>query len=247
MPYRFLKPTITADEDVALLQMPSHAGVFAADVLARDDCQHLAVAVLAGHEGGRSWASRTRYAAGSPEDCDVAPAFRSSRNIAPDTPGLEQAYAAMEAEVPKSFPMLGLDGYPCRLRRVDDQCLIYLPGDHIADHADDAVPYTTEEGETAWHVVVPQRHLVGVMWLTDQVDEVCAPLQFAGGELRFNSLLDEDTGRPLTVRPAAGKLVVFPASAWFRHEVLPVTAGVRLAVTRWWEVIPDGHASVAIS
>lgn len=100
-------------------------------------------------------------------------------------------------------------------------------------------PYTTEEGETAWHVVVPQRHLVAVMWLTDHVHGPCGPLQFSGGELRFNSLLDEETGEPLTVLPAAGKLVVFPASAWFRHQVLPVTAGVRLAITRWWEVVPQ--------
>lgn len=237
MAYQFLQPTITADANVALLQMPSQPGVYTASALSRDACDRLAATVLSGHEAGLSWESRTRYSAGDSAEWDVSEGFRRSRNISPAMPGLGEAYAALEQEALKSFSMLGLDGFACRLRGVDDQCLIYLPGDHIADHADDAVAYTTEEGETAWHVIMPQRHLVGVMWLTDQTDGVCGPLQFSGGELRFNSLLDEDTGEPLIVRPAAGKMVVFPASAWFRHEVLPVTSGVRLAITRWWEVV----------
>lgn len=239
MAYRFLQPTITADEDVPLLQMPAKPGVYSTNVLAPATCRRLAAAVLEGHEAGLSWESRARYASVGPVEWDVNPEFRQSRNIDPKMPCLEEAYAAVERGVVGSFDMLGLDGYPCRLQRVDDQCLIYLPGDHIADHADDAVAYTTEEGEMAWHVVVPQRHLVAVLWLTDHVRGPSGPQQFSGGELRFNSLLDEETGAPLTVLPAAGKLVVFPASAWFRHQVLPVTGGVRLAITRWWEVVPQ--------
>lgn len=240
MGYRFVEPTITADEGIALLALSARPEIYTGTALAADTCRRLASIILDGHQQGLSWESRTRYAPGAPTgEWDVNRGFRRSRNMRTTLPGMEEAYAAMDAESAKALPALGLAGAPVRLKRIDDQCLIYLPGDHISDHADDAASYTDEEGATAWHVIKPQRHVVSVMWLTNQTEEGTGELEFAGGELRFNSLVDEQSGEPLTVQPSAGKMVVFPASAWFRHEVLPVRAGVRVAVTRWWEVVPD--------
>lgn len=242
MVYRFVEPTITADEGVALLALSARPEVYTGTPLPADTCRRLASTILDGHQQGHSWESRARYSTDAPTgEWDVNQKFRRSRNIAPTLPGLGEAYAAMEAEAVNALPVLGLEGAPVRLKRIDDQCLIYLPGDHISDHADDAASYTDEEGATAWHVIKPQRHVVSVMWLTNQTEEGTGELEFAGGELRFNSLVDVQTGEPLTVQPSAGKMVVFPASAWFRHEVLPVKAGVRVAVTRWWEIVPE-HA-----
>jgi len=240
MAYRFVEPTITADAGVTVRAAPVRPEVYTGTPLKSETCRRLARTILRCHAQGLSWESRTRYAPGTPAaEWDVNREFRSSRNIAPTLPGLEEAYAAMEAEAAKAFPVLGLQELSARLRRIDDQCLIYLAGDHIRDHADDAARHVDASGTTVWHVIKPRRHVVAVLWLTDQTEEGAGELEFAGGELRFNSLLDEVTQEPLTVRPAAGKMVVFPASAWFRHEVLPVKAGVRLAVTRWWEVVSE--------
>ena len=240
MGYHFLEPKIRADVDTRLRRNVAKPEVHAAIALPVNTCRALAASIIAAHEEGLSWESRTRYAPGAAAQWDVNQKFRSSKNISPDLPGLAAAFQAMEAEAVKAFPALGLD--PCRneIKRIDDQCLIYVPGDHIGDHADDSASDTDDEGNTVWHVIKPQRHIVAVMWLTSQSPDGIGELEFAGGSLRFNSLLDDTTGRPLDIQPSAGLMVVFPATAWFRHEVLPVKAGIRLAVTRWWEVVPRG-------
>lgn len=237
MSFRFLEPAITAEEGVLLRPNVAQPDVYTGYALAHDPCRAIAATILDGHAAGQSWESRTRYAPGAQASWDVSRRFRSSRNISTDLAGLDKAYAAMEAEARNAFTHLGLDPGRDVLQRVDEQCLIYGPGDHISDHADDAAMYVDAGGAAAWHVIKPQRHLVGVMWLTDQTDDGAGAYEFAGGELRFNSLVDEETGEALVVRPTAGKMVVFPANAWFRHEVLQVRAGIRLALTRWWEVV----------
>lgn len=239
MAYRFLEPTITAGEGVAVHHVPARPEVYSGTPLHLHQCERLARTILHACEDGQAWESRTRYAPGARSPWGVDRRFRSSRNVSPELPGLDEAFAAMEAEAPKAFPALGLDPARSSLRRIDDQCLVYFTGDHIGDHADNAASAENDDGTVVWHVIKPRRHVVSVMWLTNQTEEGDGALEFAGGELRFNSLVDVETEEPLVVRPAAGKMVVFPASAWFRHEVLAVKAGVRLAVTRWWEVVPN--------
>ena len=238
MPYRFVEPVITTDDDAPPATLLAQPAVYVADALPPQMCRRLAATVLAAHIQGHSWKSRTRYGGGEESGWDVDRQFRSSRNISTSLPGLERAYAIMDTHARKAFPQLGLAS-DTSLDRVDEQCLIYVPGDHIGDHADDAASYLDEEGALAWHVIKPERHVASVLWLTDCTQDGGGELEFAGGELRYNSLLDVDTGEPLTIRPKAGQVVVFPASAWFRHEVLPVTAGLRLAMTRWWQVVPN--------
>lgn len=237
MGYYFLEPKIRAEGDARSRRNAANPEVHAAMALPAHTCHALAASIIAAHEDGLSWESRTRYVPGAAAQWDVNQKFRSSKNISPDLPGLAVAFQAMEAEAAKAFPALGLDVSRNELKRIDDQCLIYLAGDHIGDHADDSASDTDVEGNTVWHVIKPQRHIVAVMWLTSQSPDGIGELEFAGGSLRFNSLLDDTTGRPLDIQPSAGLMVVFPATAWFRHEVLPVKAGIRLAVTRWWEVI----------
>lgn len=236
MPYRFIEPRLHTDPAIGPRPNRARPDVYTTHVLTPELCSQLAATVLEAHAQGQSWDSPTRYAPG--RAWDVNREFRSSKNISTELPGLSQAYAALDAQVVQAFPGLGLDAMHSMPRRISDQCIIYGPGDHLGDHADDSDSYEDDDGQTVWQVIKPQRHLVGVMWLTTQTDDGQGELQFAGGELRFNSLVDEATGEALTVRPTAGKLAIFPASAWFRHEVLPVRSGVRITVTRWWEVVP---------
>jgi predicted 2-oxoglutarate/Fe(II)-dependent dioxygenase YbiX len=245
MPYQFLEPSIRTDDPAGPRANVALPDVYTADALLPEACRQLAGAVVQAHADGLSWESRTRYAPGADKAWDVNRGFRSSRNLQTDLPGLAQAYAALDQHVLQAFPSLGLHADRVTVRRVSDQCIFYGPGDHLADHADDSDSYDDDQGRKVWQVIKPQRHLVGVLWLTTQTDDGAGTQEFAGGELRFNSLVDEVTGQALTVRPTAGKLVVFPASAWFRHEVLPVRSGVRITVTRWWEVVPHEAAAGA--
>lgn len=240
--FRFLEPRIESDQPGGPRPNLARPEVYTATALTPEACRELAHGVLAAHAEGASWESPTRYAPSGAKQWDINRSFRSSRNISPELPGLAEAYAALDAHAQKAFPSLGLDAERATVRRISDQCILYGPGDHLGDHADDSDSRQDAEGRTVWQVIKPQRHLVGVMWLTAQTDDGAGEYEFAGGELRFNSLVDARTGAALTVRPTPGKLVVFPATAWFRHEVLPVRAGHRITVTRWWEVVPRDAA-----
>lgn len=242
MNYRFLPPVMADDGDVALAEPAAFPRLHVADALAPEACRELAAAVLQGHAAGLSWESRTRYAPAAAASWDVNRRFRSSRNAPPTLPGLEAAYAAMEAEACKALPLLVAGTGRVALEGVEEQCILYFTGDHLADHADNAAAAAGDDGTLKWHVTKPERQLSAVMWLTAQTADGTGEFEFAGGELRFNSLVEEDSGKPFTVRPAAGTMVVFPATPWFRHEVLPVRAGTRIALTRWWRMLPDGQA-----
>lgn len=55
---------------------------------------------------------------------------------------------------------------------------------------------------------------------------LCDPTSYAGGELTIESASGEEA-----FKPAAGALVVYPATSL--HRVTPVTGGVRLAAVGW--------------
>ncbi|TFY97058.1 2OG-Fe(II) oxygenase [Ramlibacter humi] len=238
MAYRFLEPKIETDQPGGPRPNLAQPDVYTTVALAPDTCRQMARAVLQAHGAGQSWESPTRYAPGHSSPWDINGRFRSSRNLKTDLPGLDSAFDALDRHALQAFPLLGLDVRHSVPRRISDQCIFYGAGDHLGDHADDSDSFQDDHGRTVWTVIKPQRHLVGVLWLTTQTADGAGEMEFAGGELRFNSLVDEATGQPMAVPPTAGKLVVFPATAWFRHEVLPVRAGTRITVTRWWEVVP---------
>ncbi|WP_420998333.1 2OG-Fe(II) oxygenase [Cupriavidus sp. 30B13] len=211
-----------------------------ATILSAESAHTLAEIVMNAHHLGHSVNSRTRYA--SQAKWDINMKFRSSRNIPTRLDGLEHGFNTMQTFAERSMPAFGLSEDLHTLVPVDDQCLLYETGDYVRDHADDSALVHAEHGCQVWRAVKPDRHLVGIVWLTSQCEDVvptCGEIRgyaFSGGELRVNSLIETDTGLPLCVRPQAGTMVLFPASPWFRHEVLPVRGGTRVALTRWWKV-----------
>lgn len=113
------------------------------------------------------------------------------------------------------------------------QALEYTEGAFYIKHADDSNELLDDLGETAGFIqVAPQRKITTVLFATSHSDTEGDSEHFSGGELRFNYLYDAE-GDPVTLRPRAGDMVVFPSNPLFSHEVLPVKAGYRLSLVQW--------------
>lgn len=238
MSYQFLAPRLKDTCAPPGLRPRPHVPVY--KVLDRAVCEGMADIVIRAHEAGQSWSSRTRYANAKPWDVD--PEFRRSKNVPAELEGLGPAFDAMHAQALAARPMFGLLPGEHGLVPVGAQCLVYHEGDYIGEHSDNSAPAEADDGGTEWHVIKPERHLVGLLWLTTQTARGEGRHEFRGGTLRFNSLVHHATAEPLDIAPEAGMMVLFPADAWFRHQVLPVGAGTRIALSRWWQVSRTGEA-----
>lgn len=118
------------------------------------------------------------------------------------------------------------------------QVLEYKKSFFYKRHADDSSELFNDRGELAGFLpVAPQRKITTVLFATSHCDmQEAGENCFHGGELRFNYLLDKE-GAPVTLRPRAGQMVVFPSNPVFSHEVLPVTDGYRLTLVQWHNAI----------
>ncbi|MCJ0764503.1 2OG-Fe(II) oxygenase [Variovorax terrae] len=238
MQYEFIEPRFPpCSEEAGKSPLCLSPQVQTYSVLNEAECHVLAAVITQAHETGQSWASRTRYAAGA--QWNVNQQFRSSKNLPPELAGLSLAFEAMHTRVQEDLSALGLNPRRHSLKLVERQCLVYQKGDHIGDHADDsALVPAKDSGMPQWHVVKPERQIAGILWLTSQASTAERPHEFAGGTFRFNSLVNRESKLPLDIAPKAGAMVIFPANPWFRHEVLPVLAGTRIALACWWQVLP---------
>ena len=238
--YRFLAPSLEHGDAKPVPGWIQQPEILQTELLDAATARELADIILSAHSSGQSFASRTRYAANT--KWDVNESFRSSKNTPPTLDGLAIGFSAMQQYAEQSMSAFGIDAEIHQLQPVNDQCLIYETGDYIRDHADDSALHDVD-GQQVWRAIKPDRHLVGIVWLTSQLDQMTDQHAdtlhaFEGGELQINSLIDVATGSPLCVCPQAGAMVLFPANPWYRHEVLPVRSGTRVALTRWWKISP---------
>lgn len=119
----------------------------------------------------------------------------------------------------------------------DIQVLEYTKGAFYIKHADDSNELVNDDGETVGFVqVAPQRKITTVLFVTSHSDHTGDGNGFEGGELLFNYLCDVH-GHPVTLRPKAGDMVVFPSNPIFSHEVKPVKSGYRLTMVQWHNAI----------
>lgn len=119
------------------------------------------------------------------------------------------------------------------------QVLEYTQGAFYIKHADDSSELVNAEGETVGFVqVAPQRKMSSVLFASSHEINECIGECFSGGELVFNYLFDKE-GHPLTLRPKAGDMVIFPSNPIYSHEVLPVKEGYRLSLVQWHNAIVD--------
>jgi SM-20-related protein len=111
-------------------------------------------------------------------------------------------------------------------RRLDSieepQFVRYGPGDYFVAHQDGNTPLVVDDSRL--------RRVTVVIFLSAQSAHP-APETFCGGSLVLHGGFGQDA-RHVTVTPAAGMLVAFPAET--THEVLPITHGERLTVVSWY-------------
>jgi predicted 2-oxoglutarate/Fe(II)-dependent dioxygenase YbiX len=94
----------------------------------------------------------------------------------------------------------------------EPQFIRYGPGDYFVAHQDGNTPLIHDDSRF--------RKVTAVIFIS-------APETFSGGELVLHG-----PEPPLTLSPAPGRLVAFPAET--THEVLPITRGERLSIASWY-------------
>ena len=104
----------------------------------------------------------------------------------------------------------------------EPQFLRYGPGDYFVAHQDGNTPLIYDETRF--------RKVSVVIFLSEQSEHPMLE-GFCGGSLVLHGRFGESEP-PLTVAPAPGMLVAFPAET--THEVLPITHGERLSIVSWY-------------
>lgn len=155
--------------------------------------------------------------------------FRTSKN-APDIPEVTAPlYKWMDEQACIASSMFTkILKYP--LANAGDQVLVYGAGDQFTKHADNGIL----QPDGKWVKNTAQRCYTSILY-TGECSEPTKPGGFSGGQLRFPHLVDTQ-GIPVTVTPRVGTYVFFPSHPKYMHEVLPVTAGFRLCISRWYSI-----------
>jgi predicted 2-oxoglutarate/Fe(II)-dependent dioxygenase YbiX len=170
----------------------------------------------------------SRVAAGKFEGLATAPSSRNSFNI--DTvqaAAYEKLYALMDREAEIAKRDFG-NNLPA-LIPAGDQSLVYKEGGFFRAHTDDSV---WDNGLNKWVQNQHLRQFTALLYLNSQG---AGETNFQGGSLRLNNIVDSNN-QLLDLVPSAGMFVMFPSHPWFMHEVLQVTKGMRICLTRWYTV-----------
>lgn len=100
--------------------------------------------------------------------------------------------------------------------------LVYENHGQFLEHFDNGIP---KEGSNAF-INAPGRKFTALYYLNS------AGKDFDGGELIFKYIKNVN-GEPLTIKPEAGTLIVFPGNYYYMHEVKEVTNGRRILISSW--------------
>lgn len=95
------------------------------------------------------------------------------------------------------------------------EVMAYPPGVGIGMHHDDSA-YV--DGKLI--ASDPYRGITAILYLNDE---------FEGGEIYFRD-------QNVLIKPSRGKLVIFPSNKFFKHEVKPITSGLRLSYQRLYAI-----------
>lgn len=163
---------------------------------------------------------------GEDDDGYVNLAARSSRRLAVGQALKESVFARIDAAVDKARAVFDIDA-GAALNRAEEDLLLYGPGAGFGAHADNS-RLARGPGPGAWQLALPHRKLSAVLWLSSGGED------FAGGEFRFLNIGTERDQQGICLRPRAGVLLVFPSHPWYRHQVLPITAGQRISFVGWY-------------
>jgi len=133
--------------------------------------------------------------------------------VEPFLPHLHDLLQNVIRDIVNPFYGIEISGYET------PQLLRYGIGGMYEPHVDGESLWMKEDGTKVWRKSV-ERDLSAVIYLNDD---------FEGGEFIFPDL-------NIRVSPKPGLLLCFPSSHLYRHGVLPVTRGERLAIVTWMTV-----------
>ena len=133
--------------------------------------------------------------------------------VEPFLPHLHDLLQNVIRDIVNPFYGIEISGYET------PQLLRYGIGGMYEPHVDGESLWNKEDGTKVWRKSV-ERDLSAVIYLNDD---------FEGGEFVFPDL-------NIRVSPKPGLLLCFPSSHLYRHGVLPVTRGERLAIVTWMTV-----------
>lgn len=133
--------------------------------------------------------------------------------VEPFLPHLHDLLQNVIRDIVNPFYGIEISGYET------PQLLRYGIGGMYEPHVDGESLWMKEDGTKVWRKSV-ERDLSAVIYLNDD---------FEGGEFIFPDL-------NIRVSPRPGLLLCFPSSHLYRHGVLPVTRGERLAIVTWMTV-----------
>jgi SM-20-related protein len=86
-----------------------------------------------------------------------------------------------------------------------------------------------------WKLLLPNRKLTSVVFISDYADPLTERNQYNGGEFEFKYVLDK-YGNPVKLTPKKGTIVSFPSHPYFIHVVNEVKKGYRITLTNWYDV-----------
>lgn len=105
----------------------------------------------------------------------------------------------------------------------------YGVGDKFDQHCDGAIRLPDNSYKS-----IEDRIISAILYVNPK-DHNTTGWGYTGGSLVFPGILDED-GKPLTIHPNEGDLVIFPSSWIYSHAVTEVTSGYRLAMTNFFKI-----------
>jgi predicted 2-oxoglutarate/Fe(II)-dependent dioxygenase YbiX len=105
----------------------------------------------------------------------------------------------------------------------------YGVGDKFDQHCDGAI--RLPDGN---YKAIEDRLISAILYINPKDDNTTG-WGYTGGSLTFPGIIDE-AGKPLTINPKEGDLVIFPSSWIYSHAVTPVTSGYRLAATNFFKL-----------
>lgn len=95
-------------------------------------------------------------------------------------------------------------------------------------HCDNSI---YKDGE--WIRNDPDRDVTGILYLSGTAD-IKTFNNFEGGQLVFDTI--KRAGKPLTILPKKGELLLFPSNHVYLHRVTPITRGYRAIIVNFWKL-----------
>jgi predicted 2-oxoglutarate/Fe(II)-dependent dioxygenase YbiX len=108
------------------------------------------------------------------------------------------------------------------------QVLGYEEKCQFATHCDNSIWVSA-----GWQRNDPLRDITALLYIGECVTTATRPNQYSGGELVLPNIVGRNNAE-ITIKPRKGQMIAFPSHPAFRHKVLAISRGYRVALVNWW-------------